>query len=176
MVALVARKATVAAIGIVFALVVSACTFPSHNDYMVDLDGMSFGVSYTNFKWYTANDAAQGRKYYPFLDWTPTSPACSAPLVGDGIWDFSQPCIRHDFMYGSLTNADALYSDPDVWTGGNKNAADFRFKSDLYARCGDWAWYLEGICQIDANAYFVVVNLIPPYGLHTGSFEWTNNP
>jgi hypothetical protein len=143
---------------------------PTRAQYVADLDNLTFAVGYNEFKYYTDNNAVNGVALFPYFDWTPTSPACSGPYVGDGPWNFRQPCVRHDFMWGSLQDGDRLY-DPDLWNGNNKNAADYRFLSDLYARCGDFAWYLEVFCKSDANLYFSVVNALFPWGTRIGHFS-----
>lgn len=135
----------------------TACE-PSRNTQMYELNGMVFQLSYTNWKWYSANVSRNGRAYYPYMDWF--TDECS--IVGNGPWDFKYPCRRHDFAYRNLKRISARYS-PGVWYGRNKNAADLQFRDDLYARCGDFGWYAEWACRPHAKVYFSAVNILPPY-------------
>jgi len=47
----------------------TACE-PTRNTQMYELNGMVFQLSYTNWKWYSANVSRNGRAYYPYMDWS----------------------------------------------------------------------------------------------------------
>ena len=138
---------------------VSAAGTPSDfNSDMSTLNGVVFYLSYKNWKWYAKNGSANGRAWYPQFDWS--TDECS--FVGNGPWDFKYPCMRHDLSWRNLKNIESTYNR-DAWNGRNKNAADRQFKDDLYARCGDFAWYIEWACYPTANIYFEGVNILWPY-------------
>ena len=156
-------------------------TIPESNSFqrstfgnkMTKLNGLVFNLSYTSWKWYAANDSANGRRWYPDFHWGVTE--CSAPLIGNGPWDFKYACIRHDLSWANLKRIESDHSR-DAWNGRNKNAADLQFREDLYARCGDFSWYVEWACYPDAELYFAAVNVLPPYALpwdaHKQGFVW----
>lgn len=140
-------------------LVAGGCA-PTRHEQMTDLDGLVFNLSYTSWKWYAGSGAANGRYWYSYMDWS--TDGCSAPLLGNGMWDFYFACARHDLSWRNLKRISRDF-DPDVWNGRNKNAADLQFRDDLHARCGDFAWYTEWACHPDAEVYFAAVNVLPPY-------------
>jgi Prokaryotic phospholipase A2 len=98
---------------------------------------------------------------YPWLNWTNDS--CSAPLAGDGPWNFNIPCERHDFQWRNLNRLQLDFPTASFWTGRNQNAADDQFAEDMVDRCNQWTLSLRVACYASADAYFVGVQTVSPY-------------
>ena len=115
-----------------------------HDTQMVELDGLVFHLSYDGWKWYADDGARNGRSWYPYMNWT--TDECSAPLVRNSPWNFATACKRHDFSWRNLKRITGDFpSEPAVWNGRNKNAADLQFLDDLRERCGEHGWWYRAI-------------------------------
>lgn len=159
-------------VALTVALVLGATACVPRNRQMAEINGLVFNLSYGSWKWYKANGSQKGKQYYPYLKWSTTSPACSAPLAGNGPYNFSMACTRHDFAWGNLKRIDAAFPrSGNVWKGRNKNAADLQFRDDLNSRCGEHGWWYRPTCYAAADVYFAGVNFLPPYAAPWDAFK-----
>ena len=62
-----------------------------------------------------------------YLRWD--TDGCSAPVVGEGPYDFSHPCHRHDFNWRNLKDLDR--DGAPVWNARTKARADVGFLAGL---------------------------------------------
>jgi hypothetical protein len=86
-----------------------------------------------------------------WFDWS--TDLCSAPLIGSSgrTFDFTEPCLRHDFAYRNFKLMDQRYScarrlphqacGPGTsnygkwWNTKNRSRIDLRFRTDMLKHC-----------------------------------------
>ena len=110
-----------------------------------------------------------------WFDWT--SDGCSAPLVGNkGLsFDFTRPCLRHDFAYRNYKLLDSRYScanrpaesvcnAPDVrpgvfWNSSTRQKIDRKFKVDLLYECANRGVTERFRCRAWAEVFYRAVRI-----------------
>jgi hypothetical protein len=161
------------ALALLGAFAALAACHPSFEAQMVGLDRLVHRTTYDAWSVLAANDAALGRRLYPWLDWS--TDGCSAPLVGGGPFDFTVPCTRHDLAWRNLRRVGQRF-DRDVWNAANKQEADRRFRDDLRTRCSRLPRVVLVTCLATAEVYGSIVRLVPPFPSRwtraTGHFRW----
>lgn len=85
-------------------------------------------------------------RYSPgFLNWS--ADGCSAPLKNRSTkYNFSAPCVRHDFSYRNLRGA-------SWWGYANKSRADAKFGQDMRERCNAFRLVTKAKCRVMAWVY-----------------------
>lgn len=101
-----------------------------------------------------------------YLNWA--NNGCSAPLIGEGPYDFIGPCLRHDFNYRNT-------QDVGAWTRNNKAVGDTMFQVDLLTRCLQWNAVVRYSCYSFAGYYAYAVRAAGTYntvGVETLTYRW----
>lgn len=139
---------------------------PTRAGQLADLNSLEFDTSYGNWKPLPctatasvcdkpATATAPGTAFWPYMDWT--NDHCSA--VGDGPFDFSIACARHDFGNRNLARISAQFpGSPTLYTANNLYALNRRFLDDMLSRCNEWTILVREPCVQTAQAYFEGVN------------------
>jgi len=110
-----------------------------------------------------------------WLDWS--NDGCSAPLIGNSgrSFDFTRPCLRHDFAYRNYRLLDSRYSCPDrptdnvcpsgsvrpgtFWNSTNRQRIDQRFRLDLLYECALRRAPERTRCRLWAEAFYRAVRI-----------------
>jgi len=92
-----------------------------------------------------------------YLRWD--TDGCSAPVVGEGPYDFSHPCHRHDFNWRNLKDLDR--DGAPVWNARTKARADVGFLADMFSECALLTPLAQIGCETTARVYYTVVHLNP---------------
>lgn len=110
-----------------------------------------------------------------WFDWT--TDGCSAPVIGDSgrSFDFSRPCLRHDFAYRNYKLLDARYScanrpsaslcavgdvRPGVyWNATTRQRIDQRFRNDMMYECALRKTSERFRCRLWAETYYKAVRI-----------------
>ena len=108
-----------------------------------------------------------------WFDWS--TDLCSAPLVGSSgrTFDFTEPCLRHDFAYRNFKLMDRRYScrqrlPQQVCTPGSSSVGkwwnskvrlriDTRFRSDMLNHCASRTLFDYFPCKAWAAIFFKAV-------------------
>ena len=135
------------AFGILLASGTAAHAAPSYGDQMSRMNGNINNISLGQFLYNRNNNVALGLNW---ANWS--SDQCSAPLIGNGPFNFINPCLRHDFGYRNLKRVESTFGR-NVWERLNKGNADTRFGSDLDRRCDAFPYYDYPLCQASAAGY-----------------------
>lgn len=101
-----------------------------------------------------------------YYDWS--SDECSAPLVGNGQYNFEWPCRRHDFSWRNLKRGEARYPRHDMWSVKNKAVSDRQFREDLYLHCDLNFDARYQACMVEARIYHYAVSY---HGANTFGME-----
>jgi hypothetical protein len=92
-----------------------------------------------------------------YLRWD--TDGCSAPVIGEGPYDFSHPCHRHDFNWRNLKDLDR--DGAPVWNARTKARADVGFLADMFSECTLLTPLAQIGCETTARIYYTVVHLNP---------------
>jgi len=110
-----------------------------------------------------------------WFDWS--TDGCSAPIVGDSgrSFDFSRPCLRHDFAYRNYKLLDDRYSclgrprrgvcavgdsrQGVFWNAITRQRVDLRFKQDMMYECLIRRSSDRFRCRIWAETYYKAVRI-----------------
>ncbi len=144
------RRALVAALLVAAGLLASAgpaAAAPSYGDQMAETNRHLNAYSMGHFLYNRSHESALGITYMIF-----ESDQCSAPLAGNGPYNFVNPCYRHDFGYRNLKRVESTFGR-DVWQWANKANVDTRFSSDLDIRCNEWNILVRPSCYATGNSY-----------------------
>ena len=94
------------------------------------------------------------------FDWT--TDGCSAPVIGDSgrSFDFSRPCLRHDFAYRNYKSLDARSSRPGTyWNAELRQRIDQKFKQDMVYECHLRRASERFRCRVWAETYYKAVRI-----------------
>jgi Prokaryotic phospholipase A2 len=128
----------------------------------VGINGFIAGMNVYSHKSLAAFRRDYDAPSYGYLNWS--SDECSAPLIGNGPYNFEWPCRRHDFGWRNLKRASNWY-DSNTWRAKNKARADKQFRWDLVGHCTNKYGKLNPLrysCIELAGTYFVAVSLKNP--------------
>lgn len=98
-----------------------------------------------------------------YMDWS--NDGCSSP-IGQGPYNFTKACLRHDFGYRNLKRIENA-AGRDVWNRRNKSNVDTRFGIDMDDRCREWNWWVREPCYGLAETYEQTVRSWPWAGPNT---------
>lgn len=96
------------------------------------------------FLWYRALNYGA-----PALNWS-TDKCSNSPDKGPW-FDFTNPCIRHDFGYRN-------YKKYNIFTGSNKAFIDSKFLQDMLDECSTRSIITRPACQGTARVYYDAVS------------------
>jgi hypothetical protein len=144
------------AMWLVAAAATPAAAAPTYEGQMYDINRLENRMDLGTFLYNRNNHLTLGLGW---ADWS--SDGCSAPLVGNGSYNFVNPCLRHDFAYRNLQRVERQFGR-NVWSQNNKGNADTRFGADLDLRCNAFPEWERPFCQGDAEAYEYAVRTRGP--------------
>jgi hypothetical protein len=124
-----------------------ASAAPSYGSQMGELNREINATWMGQFLYNRSHRSTNGLSY---MDWS--TDGCSAPLVGQGPYNFSDACLRHDFGYRNLKRIESTFRR-DVWMRRNKASVDTQFKIDMDDRCRQVSWWTRPGCSGLAETY-----------------------
>lgn len=147
-----------------------ASAAPSYSSQMSELNR---AVNATWMGQFLYNRSHRGTNGLGYMDWS--TDWCSAPLVGNGPYNFSNACVRHDFGYRNLKRVEAQFGR-DVWKYRNKANVDTIFGLDMNDRCREFNWFARQPCYTTAGIYENAVRAFgggfPTQGAYYYSLSW----
>ena len=80
-------------------------------------------------------------------------------MIGEGPYDFSHPCHRHEFNWRNLKDLDR--EGAPAWNARTKARADVGFLADMFSECALLTQLAQIGCETTARVYYTVVHLNP---------------
>lgn len=147
-----------------------ASAAPSYSAQMSEMNREINGLPMVQFIYNRNHRTSNGLSY---MDWS--TDGCSAPVLGNGPYNFLNPCIRHDFGYRNLKRVEASFGH-DAWRWRNKANVDTNFGLDMDDRCREFNWFARQPCYSLSGVYENAVRAFgggfPTQGAYFYSLSW----
>ena len=162
--------ATTFALAAVFVSAGPASAAPSYSSQMTDLNRHINAYWMGQFLYNRSHRFTNGLNY---MDWS--TDGCSAPVLGNGPYNFYNACLRHDFGYRNLKRIESTFRQ-DTWRWRNKANVDTIFGLDMDDRCREFNWFARQPCYGLSSSYETAVRTFgggfPTQGAYFYSLSW----
>jgi hypothetical protein len=147
-----------------------ASAAPSYGSQMAELNRHVNAYWMGQFLYNRSHRTTNGLGY---MDWS--TDGCSAPVLGNGPYNFSKACLRHDFGYRNLKRIENTFRQ-DTWRWRNKANVDTRFGLDMDDRCREFNGFARQPCYSLSGVYEKAVRAFgggfPTQGAYFYSPSW----